>query len=191
MNLGMIANFKPLGGKGLPAAACALFLSTGACAQSYTIVSGSMEPTLKPGDRVALSKTDHSPDPGDIIVLRSSPSPGELFIFRVVALAGDEVQMLEGRLHLNGVAAGVELVREEPGAVTIQRETLPNGVSYEIKNSYDGPGDHTGVYVVPPDAYFVLGDHRDNASDSRFPVQSLGLGFVSASDVVGVINPPR
>ena len=65
------------------------------------------------------------------------------------------------------------------------RETLPNGVSYITHNLRTDkfPGaDNTGVYVVPAGHYFMMGDNRDNSSDSRFPSP---VGYVPYENLVG------
>ncbi len=153
-----------------------------------------MEPTLQHGDYVIISKraygySRHSlifsppifkgrifsraPTRGDIVVFKL-PSDGHTdYIKRLIGLPGDHVQMKGGWLYLNG-----RRVTEQPlgtidsadlGPVTEVRETNPEGRSYLTQiHGRDGPADNTGVYVVPPHCYFMLGDNRDNSADSRF-----------------------
>src|SRR5262249_21725735 len=67
------------------------------------------------------------------------------------------------------------------------RETLPNGVDYEILDVVDdGPLDNTAIFDVPAGSLFVLGDNRGNAQDSRLPK----VGFVPIGDVNGYVKPP-
>jgi signal peptidase I len=65
------------------------------------------------------------------------------------------------------------------------RETLPNGKSYQVLDLIDGPADNTGVFVVPKDHIFVMGDNRDRSSDSRFAVESRGVGALPVDHLVG------
>lgn len=149
------------------------------------------------------------PQQGDIIVFRH-PVTGADFIKRLVGLPGDRVQMVNGVLYLNDEPvdredAGVfEEVYEAQGPIgarprcengvigqgaicrkSRERETLPNGVSYDILNIGEQRSDNTGVYTVPEGHYFFMGDNRDNSTDSRFPQTVGGVGFVPFENLVG------
>lgn len=113
---------------------------------------------------------------GDVVVFHLPAAPNVAYIKRLIGMPGDHVQMKDGRVYLNdrplaetslGTAQG-----ELPGGsspVRRFREATPEGRSYSIQTS-PGPEmtGNTGVYVVPPDCYFTLGDNRDNSLDSRF-----------------------
>lgn len=158
--------------------------------QAFYIPSGSMEPTLEPGDRVLVMKAFDTPARGDIVVFEN-PRPGkqpdrgivggflhwlseglgfarpadEDFIKRVIGLPGETVELRNGTLLIDG------LVVDEP--------------------YLRGPVDTRdfGPVEVPKDKLFVLGDNRQNSNDSRY-----GLGFVPRDKVVGeafvIIWPP-
>ncbi|TIX04666.1 MAG: signal peptidase I, partial [Mesorhizobium sp.] len=113
-------------------------------------------------------------------------------IKRVVGLPGDKIQVKDGQVFINGV--GVPRVKtgqidnpditEEPQPIDVYRETLPNGVSYDTLDiNPNSIGDNTREFDVPPGHYFMMGDNRDNSSDSRFTV-----GFVPAENLVGRAN---
>jgi len=149
--------------------------------QAFFIPSGSMEPTLKPGDRVLVNKLFYSPSRGDIVVFED-PKPGpqpdrgivggflhwlseglgfarpadEDFIKRVIGLPGETVELRNGRLFVDGKEVSEPYLR--------------------------GPKDERnyGPTTVPEGKLFVLGDNRLNSNDSRF-----GLGFVPEDKVVG------
>lgn len=181
--------------------------------QPFSIPSGSMMHTLLVGDYLFVSKFSYGysrysfpfglapfegrfwadePERGDIAVFRLPADPSKDYIKRVIGLPGDTVQMRDGQLFINGEAvprerAGVYTETNRLGrevSAEIWRETLPNGVSYDTLNLIDNAAsDDTPVYTVPPGNYFMMGDNRDNSSDSRDP--SSGVGFVPLENFVG------
>ncbi len=149
------------------------------------------------------------PERGDIVVFRH-PVDGRDFIKRLIGVPGDRIQMINGVLNINDVPVTVEpaaiftetMDRQGPlgttpqcsngpvgfGAVCEKErfiETLPNGVSHSILNVGNRPGDNTGVFTVPADQFFFVGDNRDNSIDSRFLQSERGVGFVERKDIVG------
>ena len=182
--------------------------------QPFNIPSGSMENTLLVGDYLFVSKYKYGysqyafpydiipfsgriwegkPERGDIAVFRKPTNLQEDFIKRVIGLPGDRVQMKDGVLHINGTAVPKNRVDdyEEPDSFGNSRkihrfeETLPNGHKYHVLDrTPDGSGDDTNEFVVPDGHYFMMGDNRDNSSDSRF--QGSGdVGFVPLKNFIG------
>lgn len=181
--------------------------------QPFSIPSGSMRPTLLEGDYLFVSKfaygySKHSfpfspnlfegriwsadPERGDVAVFKFPPDPRVDYIKRVVGLPGDKIQMADGVLIINGTPverAALEPitnqdVTEVPFSVDVYQETLPNGVSYRTLDlTQTGSGDNTREFVVPEGHFFMMGDNRDNSSDSRFTV-----GFVPLDHFVGRAN---
>jgi len=147
----------------------------GVVAQAYQIPSGSMERTLLIGDYLYINKMLYGseidigygghrffyhrfpafrqPKPGDIIVFRYPVDPRQDFIKRCVAVAGQTVQIRDKVVYVDGVK------RDEPFAVHDDPRTLPRELSIR---------DNFGPYVVPAGHLFMMGDNRDNSSDSRF-----------------------
>lgn len=146
---------------------------------------------------------------GDVVVFRH-PVTGRDFIKRLIGTAGDRIQMKDGLLYINDVAVTVEDAADfiEPyglqgpqksetrcangavgeGADCIkerQYETLPNGVRHSVLNIGDRSLDNTGVFTVPENQFFFMGDNRDNSTDSRVDQQLRGVGFVPREDIVG------
>jgi signal peptidase I len=177
--------------------------------QPFNIPSASMEDTLLIGDYLFVSKysygySRHSfpfglvplegryfanpPERGDVVVFKWPQDNKTDYIKRVIGLPGDRIQMQNGTLLINGKAlpkVQIEPFTENTAGyehrVPRYRETLPNGVSYEILDREpNGNLDNTGVFIVPEGHYFMMGDNRDNSDDSR-----AGVGYVPLENLVG------
>jgi signal peptidase I len=133
------------------------------------------------------------PQRGDIAVFKLPSDPDIDYIKRVIGLPGDKIQMREGQLFINGeavkkerIADYLELSDDNEGngePVARFRETLPNGVSYDVLDMGDtGWPDNSDVYEVPAGHYFMMGDNRDNSQDSRWLDR---VGYVPVENFVG------
>jgi signal peptidase I len=156
----------------------ALFIRT-FVVQAFKIPSGSMLPTLQIGDHLLVNKFIYGirlpfagtvlvpikePKRGDIIVFRFPRDRSTDYIKRVIGLPGDKLEIRDKVLSIN------DRPIDDPHAHFTSAQVLPGDIS---------PKDNLGPIVVPPGKYFVMGDNRDNSSDSRF------WGFVDDADILG------
>ncbi|HNS87053.1 MAG TPA: signal peptidase I [Parvularculaceae bacterium] len=183
--------------------------------QPFNIPSGSMKPTLEVGDFLFVSKPTYGysrasliypftrmdmhgrilagngPKRGEIVVFKARKDGNKDYIKRIIGMPGDRIDMIDGRLHINGEPVQKEslgMVETDCGyyhrsQAVMYRETLPNGVSYLVQecDGDEGDRDDVGPYLVPAGHYFMMGDNRDQSQDSRTP-QVL---YVPAEDIVG------
>ncbi|MCL1634494.1 signal peptidase I [Luteimonas sp. SX5] len=140
-------------------------------ANHYSVPSGSMEDTLMTGDRVFVDMTAYGvrvpftdidivprgvPQRGDIAVFKS-PLDGTRLIKRVVAVGGDEVSLVDGRLTING----------RPLASASERDVEWFGPHRADLNLDYGGGPDIPYLVVPRGKVLMVGDHRGNSRDGR------------------------
>ncbi len=132
------------------------------------------------------------PKRGDVAVFKLPRDPSLDFIKRVIGLPGEEIQMRNGVVHINGQPVAKRRVGEwssppDEGGDIVRyarfEETLPNGVKHlTLDRTPDGRFDNTGVYKVPEGHYFMMGDNRDESNDSRARGD---VGFVPLENFVG------
>lgn len=178
--------------------------------QPFAIPSGSMLPTLLVGDRLLVEKFAYGyskysfplnmipfsgkimnkkkPKRGEIVVFKMPEHGNEYFIKRVIGLPGDEIKIIKGVVYVNGKQnisdfAG-EMKSQDGVDVFAFREKNIDGYSYmTFKMTKDGkmPDDNFAPITVPQGRYFLMGDNRNNSSDSRFDY----IGFVEEDRIIG------
>ena len=122
----------------------------------------SMAPTLADQDRLIVNKLAYrigSPQVGDIVMLYYPLNPDKSFVKRVIAEEGDQIRIVDGRVYRNDVPINDDYVPTE----------------FRSHDDY-------GPQVVPQGYYFVMGDHRNNSSDSRH------WGFVPKKYIIGKVQ---
>lgn len=138
------------------AAALVLALLVRSVIHVYSIPSASMTPALRTGDRILVTRyLGAKPRRGDVAVFRSPQDSSELIVKRIVAVPGDLVDSRLGRLRIAGYTLPEPYVRRAATTGSIEPQ------------------------VVPPDSFFVLGDNREESTDSR------SWGAIPASQLVG------
>jgi len=154
--------------------------------EAFNIPSGAMLPNLLIGDHVMVKK-GHDAERGAAIVFGYPPDPAVDYVKRVVAVGGDVVEMRGGVVIINGsplpqtAIAGEVPCGEEGARCAAARED--NGAhSYAILTDPARPPQSFGPVTVPAGHLFVLGDNRDNSSDSRV------WGTVPAANVRGTVS---
>ncbi len=143
-------------------------------ANHYHVPSGSMEPTLMPGDRIAVDMRAYgfrlpftdiemrdgaSPQPGDVVVF-DSPDDGTRLVKRLVAVGGQTIALNDGRLSIDSVPLRIESkdnIELEQFDARIVRLNLDDGGGPDIPSTR-----------IPEGMALVLGDHRGNSADGRY-----------------------
>lgn len=158
---------------------------------TYTMASSAMEPSLKDGDivivdgaRAKCGRTDMKV--GDVVVFRR-PGQAAPYMHRIVAGPGQTVAMQAGLLTIDGAPVarrplGSVAVPNSPLRATAFEETLPNGARHRIYDlGPDAEGDQVAATTLAPGSWYLMGDNRDNAADSRVK------GPVPSTDICAVV----
>lgn len=179
--------------------------------QPFYIPSSSMEPTLLIGDRLFVTKysygySKHSfpfsppiingrlfsnePKVGDVIVFKTPADNRTDYIKRLIGLAGDNIQFINGDLFLNNNQILKSRVSKSDtiycGNQTIEvntfEEKLTNGKIHRTVYLKNYSFQNSDVFTVPSEHYFFLGDNRDCSKDSRYLTS---VGYVHEDNLVG------
>lgn len=135
------------------------------------VVGISMEPTYHESDRLWQTSLV-SPKRFDVATF-PSPRDGKRIVKRVVGMPGDTIRMENDQLYINDKKYDEPYLDEFKDALT---DEMPLTADFTLANSAAGP-----ATVVPDGKYFVLGDNRRKADDSRY------FGFVDEDAIVGVV----
>ncbi|NDD48315.1 MAG: signal peptidase I [Alphaproteobacteria bacterium] len=177
--------------------------------QPFTIPSGSMLPNLLVGDYLFVSKYSYGysryslpfspniikdrifaslPERGDVVVFRLPNDTDVDYIKRVIGLPGDKIQIINGLIYINDEEVSITNYNDnykyftQYNKNTLKNEILDGKSHYILDLETESLGDNTGIYRVPNDHYFMMGDNRDNSLDSRFIDQ---VGYVPFENFVG------
>ena len=179
--------------------------------QPFYIPSSSMEPNLLVGDRLFVSKysfgySKHSfpfspplfkgrilskkPKRGDVVVFKTPVDNRTDYIKRLIALPGDQVQFIDGKLYINNnqvlkkriSSNDIIYCGNDSIPVYTFEEKLPNGIKYNAVYRKDYSFQNSDKFIIPLNHYFFLGDNRDCSKDSRF---LSSVGYVHEDNLVG------
>jgi len=164
----------------LIAVVIAMFIRT-FIVQAFKIPSGSMLETLQIGDQILVNKfiygvkipfTDgktlipgKDPQQNDIVVFKYPEDPSKDYIKRVIATAGDSLEIIDKQIYVND-----KPIKNEPWAIHKDKRIIPGQFTTR---------DNMRKITIPPNKIFVMGDNRDNSHDSRF------WGFVDLTEIRG------
>lgn len=172
------------------------FTAAGIPVRSYNTPSAAMAPTLVVGDVFLADLRDAGRPPrrGDVVVFRGPRDPSITYVKRVIGLPGERVQMIDGRLSIDGRLVKRREIWPYTMEPSGQRlvfhhyvETLPAAdggafVEHGILEAGDRqPYDDTPDFIIPAEQCFMLGDNRDNSLDSR----ASDIGPVPIENIIG------
>jgi signal peptidase I len=172
-----------------------LFLTT-TLVQAFVIPTGSMEDTLLIGDHLLVDKLAYAPSGpisrhllpytpvkrGDIIVFRYPVDIRQTFVKRCIGVPGDRIRIVNKQVYLNGVRIDEPYKYHKTDYIDSYRDNFPGEPNVSVdQRAYDMLLNHVsnGEVVVPPNAYFAMGDNRDSSLDSRY------WGFVPRENIIG------
>jgi signal peptidase I len=163
-------------------------ISTVLGTQTFKIPTNSNNPTIQLHDWLVADMRAYKnsePNYGDIVVY-SGPD-GHIYTFRVVGIPNDKIELIDNIVSINGKPSKATFIKDTTNdemPVSEFEEELPNGhkhLIYKLKVPYDSTQTNIKNIIVPADSYYLLGDNRDYAADSRYE------GFISKDRIKGRI----
>jgi signal peptidase I len=173
-----------------------LLFGTTTLVQAFVIPTGSMEDNLLVGDHLLVDKLAYAPHGpiskyllpyqeikrGDIVVFRYPVDIKQTFVKRVIGVPGDRVRLENKQVILNGKRIPEPYKVHKTDFVDSYRDNFPSTPYLPVSEGAVEMLEKNvkaGDIIVPPNAYFVMGDNRDNSLDSRY------WGFVPRSNIIG------
>lgn len=170
--------------------------------QPFLVPTGSLEPTIAPGDFVLVKQYAYGlrfpvwgwklwsvaePRRGDIAVFRYPPQPDILYVKRVIGVPGDRIHYSHDTLTINGIkiakdCTDTERTLDQPHDVVRCREYLPGAVHDIFISDEDPHRFKSWEWTIPEGQYLMLGDNRQGSHDSRF------WGYVDERMLVGKVE---
>ena len=125
---------------------------------TFSMDGNSMDPTILAGQTFTVRKFAAEPRGQDVVLLRMPRRPELLLVKRIVGVPGDTIEIIDGKIYVNAI------LLDEPYITSAWHDNKPK-------------------ILVPPGAYFVMGDNRDNSLDSR----SQQVGYVPEGLIIGAV----
>lgn len=157
--------------------------------KSFKISSTSSEPTMKIGDRVIADLNAFNnikPNYGDIVIFQKKDSVNP-WVYRIVGLPNDKFEIQNNFLIINGRKCKTSFIKKSKSQefeVNEYEEELPNGHKHKIYTFINPFEDNKKAFpeiIIPKNCYFLIGDNRDNAMDSRY------IGVINENEIIGKV----
>lgn len=164
-----------------------------AVADWYSVPTGSMQPTIKEGDRIIVNKMAYDlripftqftlaktgePQRGEIVVFESNVAQNRL-IKRMIGLPNDIIEMKNDRLFVNGQVLNLKITQDDAKLLFATEQVDEISHSIQVDKNINNKLSNFGPISVPNDHYLVLGDNRRHSADSRV------YGFVPRNEIKG------
>ena len=169
--------------------------------QPYLVPTGSLEPTIMPGDMILVNQYDYGlriplwnkkivdigkPKRGQIALFRWPVNPTATFVKRVIGISGDRISYQNKVFSINGKKISqkfikniLEIGNDSKSWPAKEYEENLNGIKHLIILRSDRPAQNFKDLIIPKDEYLMIGDNRDDSDDSR------SWGFVPAHNLIG------